>query len=249
MVSSVISPSLKVLVFSLERAHHRELQLVDLDDLVECRVQIPEHPDCQLLAEHGDVLPQGHVALVKTPAAQDNQITNVRILVVDAVKRDLANLSPYYKFGVRTHNGRGCNNLVGQLSPNSLHIGELHEVCLYLGRVLAAGLVRSKYQIRSNASDQVENEVFAGQRNGHNEDDRCVPDDQTEGGQKSTEAISLQSLQTETNGLGQVHREITEGTCDRNLEGRATATGRLAATGLLEQPERLVARRIIRSNG
>ncbi len=72
-----------------ERADNRELQLIDLDVLPQCRSWASEHSYCELVGEHRHVLAQSNVALIEAPPAQYHDVADMRILVIYAVDASL----------------------------------------------------------------------------------------------------------------------------------------------------------------
>ena len=81
-----------------------------------------------------------------------------------------------------------------ELLPDGLDIGELDEIGFHLGGGLAAGFIVGIDEIRSDAADLVENIVAAGERDGDDQDDGRIPDDQTEGGQQRPNLVGSSTI-------------------------------------------------------
>jgi hypothetical protein len=75
-----------------------------------------------------------------------------------------------------------------------LHVRQIDEIGLYPGVVLAGRFIVGPNQVRANAADLIENQVPAGERNGDNQNDRRVSDDQAQSGEKCPQPVGMQRL-------------------------------------------------------
>jgi hypothetical protein len=143
--------------FLAKRTDHRELQLIDLDDLAYRRALAAEDADGQFVGQQRDVLAQTYIAIVELSAINDYYVADIRVVRIYAINTDIADLSIDDELTVIRHHGSGRVDLSAEGIANGLHVGEVNEIGLYLSAVLAARFIVGKNEIRANAADLVEN--------------------------------------------------------------------------------------------
>ena len=138
------------------------------------------------------MLTQTDIAIVKFSSVDNYQVAYFGVVGIDAIHTDVADFSIDDELTVIRHHGGGGDDLSSQGIADGLYIGEIDEIRLYLGVVLATGFIVGPNQVRAYAADLIENQVSAGERNRDNEDDRGVSDNQAEPGEKRPQPIGMQ---------------------------------------------------------
>jgi hypothetical protein len=92
------------------------------------------------------------------------------------------------------HHRRGRNNLAAEGVAERLHVRQIDEIGLYPGVVLAGRFIVGPNEIRADTADLIEYQVPAGERNGDNQDDRRVSDDQAQRREKCPQPVGMQRL-------------------------------------------------------
>src|SRR6185503_7867247 len=120
------------------------------------------------------MLAQANIAIVESPALDNHQIADIGVMGIDTNDTDVADFSAHYQLTVIRNHCRSRDDLSAQRVADSLHVGEVDEIGLYLGVVFAACFIVGPNQVRAYTANLIENQVPTGQRNGDNKNDRGV---------------------------------------------------------------------------
>ena len=205
-VSLVISETPNVLVRSLNVPTTVNCRPVQLDHLPHGVLHAAVQADRQLLGEHHHMLAIPHVAGIDEMSRKQHHVPHLGVMLIGADDRHVLLLAVDQQPPGIGHYAGGRNDSRAELLPNGFHIGHFDEVGIHFGGAVGAGRVLRVNQVGSNAADQVQDIVAAGDGNGHHQNDRSVTDHQPQRRQETAEFVGAQGLQAEPKRFSDIHQ-------------------------------------------
>ncbi len=127
-----------------------------------------------------------------------------RVLLIDAVDRNLADFPINHNLIVVLHYGGSGDDAVSERVAYRLHIGKLDEISFHFRDVLPARDIVRVDEIRADTPNLIEDQVLARKRNGDDQNDGGIADDEAESSKESSQPVRPQRLQTEVDSLGEI---------------------------------------------
>lgn len=185
----------------LENAHHGELQSVDLQGLADGGFGVVEQSGSQFVVEQSDLLAEGDIARIHETAGEQLEVADIRVVLVGAEHADVA-FAAFDDDAVGGVDDRaGGVDPAAEFAADGFDVGEFDEVGVGLAGVLRAGVVVGGDQVRADPADAIENEIAAGDRDGDDQNDGGISDQEAKGRQQSTDAVGLQRPVAEPEGF------------------------------------------------
>src|SRR5690242_14071056 len=114
---------------------YRKLQLVNLDRLADRGALAAKNSYSQFVRQQRDMLAQANIAVVESPALDNHQIADIGVMRIDTIDTDVADLPVHDQLTVIRNYCRSGDDLSAQRIAESLHVGEVDEIGLYVGVV------------------------------------------------------------------------------------------------------------------